>query len=93
MNAIREKTATSYGVNLISISEAARRLNVTRVTLYKWISMGILRTQGHQVIGSRHLYWFDPIYIGRIAALLPKKRNKGFSLLDGELEDKLRRIV
>lgn len=79
--------------SLISISEAARRLRITRVTIYKWISMGVLKPQGHQAIGLKHLYWFDPEYLERVAPMLPKNRRVGVPLLTPQLEEKLKRLT
>lgn len=81
------------GGDLLSIAETARHLNVTRVTLYKWISMGLVRPTGHQIIGGRHNYWFDPAYIAKLKPLLTKARKRGTSLLTPEIEQKMKSVA
>jgi hypothetical protein len=77
---------------LISVSGAARKLNVTRVTIYKWLSMGILKYQDHREIEGRHSYLFDGDYLDRIATILPKKRAVGSPLLNRKLEEQIKRM-
>ena len=81
------------GGDLLSIAETARTLNITRVTLYRWISMGLIRPTGHEVIGGRHNYWFEPAYIERINSLLTKKRKRGTPILTRDIEQKMKALL
>lgn len=93
MVGMKELLRSEKAANLLSVLATGRGLNITRVTVYKWISMGILKPEGHELIGRRHNYWFRPDYIARIKAILPKDRRRGHPILTPELEEKLKRIA
>jgi len=65
---------------LLSSTEVMRRLGITKVTLYKWVSLRKVKCRRYQ-IGGRAYNGFDEKEIARLEKVVSRKWKRGHSKL------------
>lgn len=84
--------AKSKESTTLSITDVSEKLDITRVTVDKWIYMDVLIPDVNERIGTRRSVGFDPAYIEKIREAVRGLRGPGHSILTAELIAKIKQI-